>query len=61
MNVCGEESLWFVVRGLEVFFLEPSFALDQAGMDQLMEWLSESNVDLQSTLFCMEATGLYRV
>lgn len=35
------------------------FNNDQAGMDRLMEWLTESKVDLQYTLFCMEATGLY--
>jgi len=35
------------------------FNNDPAGMDQLMTWLNDNNTELASTLFCMEATGLY--
>ena len=35
------------------------FTNDDDGMEQLMEWLNELNPDIENTLFCMEATGLY--
>lgn len=35
------------------------FSNDPFGMDELMQWLEELKLDLDSVLFCMEATGLY--
>jgi transposase len=35
------------------------FSNDPAGMDGLMLWLNELNLDFDNVLFCMEATGLY--
>lgn len=35
------------------------FSNDPFGMDELMQWLKELNLDLENVLFCMEATGLY--
>ena len=35
------------------------FTNDEAGMEQLMDWLKELKLDFDTTLFCMEATGLY--
>lgn len=40
-------------------FIHRQFTNDDDGMEQLMEWLNELNSDLEDTLFCMEATGLY--
>jgi transposase len=35
------------------------FSNDADGMEQLLGWLHASGASLNSTLFCMEATGLY--
>jgi transposase len=35
------------------------FQNDATGMDDLMNWFSELDLDTSDTLFCMEATGLY--
>jgi len=35
------------------------FSNDPAGMQELLQWLNELNLDLNAVLFCMEATGLY--
>jgi transposase len=35
------------------------FQNDATGMDDLMNWFSELDLDTRDTLFCMEATGLY--
>lgn len=35
------------------------FSNNSVGMDELMDWLRELNIDFASALFCMEATGLY--
>lgn len=35
------------------------FSNDSSGMDELMHWLKELNLDFDNVLFCMEATGLY--
>ena len=32
---------------------------DAKGMEQLLEWLKDFNIDLSCTVFCMEHTGLY--
>jgi transposase len=40
-------------------FTHRQFSNESAGMEQLMHWLKELNLDFDTTLFCMEATGLY--
>jgi len=35
------------------------FQNDSKGMNDLMSWFSELQLDTGNTLFCMEATGLY--
>jgi transposase len=35
------------------------FSNDLTGMNELMKWLTELSLDVELTLFCMEATGLY--
>jgi len=40
-------------------FTHRQFSNDEAGMEQLMDWLKELQLDFDKTLFCMEATGLY--
>lgn len=35
------------------------FSNDSTGMNELMKWLGELNIDFDHVLFCMEATGLY--
>jgi len=40
-------------------FTHRQFSNDEAGMEQLMDWLKELKLDFDTTLFCMEATGLY--
>jgi transposase len=35
------------------------FSNDSAGINELMKWLTELNLSYDSSLFCMEATGLY--
>jgi len=35
------------------------FANDAEGMDLLLKWIEELNLDFSEILFCMEATGLY--
>lgn len=35
------------------------FSNDSTGMGELMQWLSELNLNFSDVLFCMEATGLY--
>jgi len=35
------------------------FSNDPTGMQELLQWLNELNLDLDAVLFCMEATGLY--
>jgi transposase len=35
------------------------FSNDSTGMDELMQWLNELNLNFSDVLFCMEATGLY--
>jgi transposase len=40
-------------------FTHRQFTNDEAGMEQLMDWLKELKLDFDTTLFCMEATGLY--
>jgi len=35
------------------------FSNDSAGINELMQWLSELSLSYDSALFCMEATGLY--
>jgi len=40
-------------------FTHRQFSNDEAGMEQLMEWLKELAIEFDQTLFCMEATGLY--
>lgn len=40
-------------------FTHRLFTNDQAGMQQLMQWLKQLEVDFSEALFCMEATGLY--
>lgn len=40
-------------------FTHRQFSNDEAGMEQLMAWLKELQLDFDTTLFCMEATGLY--
>ena len=40
-------------------FTHRQFSNDEFGMEQLMDWLKELQLDFDTTLFCMEATGLY--
>jgi transposase len=40
-------------------FTHRQFSNDETGMEQLMDWLKELELDFDTTLFCMEATGLY--
>ena len=40
-------------------FTHRQFSNDEAGMEQLMDWLKELKLEFDTTLFCMEATGLY--
>lgn len=40
-------------------FAHRQFTNDDEGMNQLMDWMKELNLDFEKTLFCMEATGLY--
>ena len=40
-------------------FTHRQFSNDESGMEQLMDWLKELQLDFDTTLFCMEATGLY--
>lgn len=35
------------------------FSNNLTGMDELMKWLTELNLNVDDVLFCMEATGLY--
>ena len=35
------------------------FSNDSAGIDELMQWLTELSLSYEGALFCMEATGLY--
>lgn len=35
------------------------FSNDSTGMNELMQWLGDLNIDFNHVLFCMEATGLY--
>jgi transposase len=35
------------------------FLNDQSGMQALMQWLQDLEINFQQALFCMEATGLY--
>ncbi len=35
------------------------FSNDSTGMDELMQWLRELDLNFSNVLFCMEATGLY--
>jgi transposase len=35
------------------------FSNDEPGMQQLLSWLKELGIQVNETLFCMEATGLY--
>lgn len=35
------------------------FSNDSAGINELTQWLTELNLNYDSALFCMEATGLY--
>jgi transposase len=35
------------------------FSNDEFGMEHLMDWIKELQLDFDTTLFCMEATGLY--
>ena len=39
--------------------LHQQFSNDEAGMQQLLNWLKELKIKTSETLFCMEATGLY--
>jgi transposase len=40
-------------------FAHRQFTNEDEGMNQLMDWMKELNLDFEKTLFCMEATGLY--
>ena len=40
-------------------FTHRQFSNDEAGMEQLMDWLKDLKLEFDTTLFCMEATGLY--
>ena len=40
-------------------FTHRKFSNDLTGMDELMKWLTELNLNVDLVLFCMEATGLY--
>ena len=39
--------------------IHKQFANNAQGMELLMQWIKELNVDFSQALFCMEATGLY--
>lgn len=40
-------------------FTHQQFANDRKGMEELMVWLKQLNLEFSNILFCMEATGLY--
>jgi len=40
-------------------FTHRKFSNDEFGMKELIVWLKELHLDFDTTLFCMEATGLY--
>ena len=40
-------------------FTHRKFSNDSPGMEHLMQWLNELNLNFETTLFCMETTGLY--
>ena len=40
-------------------FTHRQFSNDEFGMKELIVWLKELHLDFDTTLFCMEATGLY--
>jgi transposase len=40
-------------------FSHEQFGNDAQGMENLMGWLKDLDIDFNQTLFCMEATGLY--
>ena len=43
----------------EAQLIHRQFSNDSTGMDELMQWLNELNLNFSDVLFCMEATGLY--
>jgi transposase len=40
-------------------FTHRQFSNNNDGMEQLKQWFKDLNIDYSTTLFCMEATGLY--
>lgn len=48
-----------VTLAKDVQLIHRQFSNDLPGMDELMQWLNELNLNFADALFCMEATGLY--
>lgn len=48
-----------VTLSKDLLLTHRQFSNDSPGMDELMQWLKELNLNFDSVLFCMEATGLY--
>jgi len=48
-----------VTLAKEAEVIHRKFSNDLTGMDELMHWLAELNLNFDLVLFCMEATGLY--
>jgi transposase len=48
-----------VTLAKEAEMIHQKFSNDLVGMDELMHWLTELNLNFDLVLFCMETTGLY--
>ena len=48
-----------VTLAKELELTHRQFNNDTQGMDELMQWLTDLDLNYGSALFCMEATGLY--
>ena len=48
-----------VTLAKEAQLIHRQFSNDSTGMDELMQWFRELNLNFSDVLFCMEATGLY--
>jgi transposase len=48
-----------VTLSKDLQLIHRQFDNDSSGMEELMYWLKELNLNVDDVLFCMEATGLY--
>jgi transposase len=48
-----------ITHAINQQFTHQQFSNDEFGMEQLMDWIKEFQLDFETTLFCMEVTGLY--